>query len=133
MNGLIDYTTEDVNLSSKNRAYFVLQAAELGAYPKFVLTWENVDVLKDSDFSYLFSAQFDLLKENIKAVYEECAAIRSQIGTGEIAGHRVLSSGVYETAYANGAVVWVNYNLYGVTLEDGTELPGESYLIKEGK
>ena len=133
MNGIIDYTTEDVNLSSKNLSYFVLQSAELGSCPKFVLTWENVDVLQNSDFSYLFSAQFELLKENIKAVYEECAAIRSRIGTDEIAGHEVLSEGVYQTTYANGTVVQVNYNLYQVTLEDGTELPGESYLIKEGK
>ncbi len=66
MNGLIDYTTENVNLSSKNAAYFVLQAAELAAYPKFILTWENVDVLKDSDFNYLFSAQFGLLKEKME-------------------------------------------------------------------
>lgn len=133
MNGLIGYTTEDVNLSSKNPAYFVLQAAELGVYPKFLLTWENVDVLQHTDFNYLFSAQFSLLKEKIEAVYQECTQIRDQIGTDEITGHTVLADGVYETTYANGSVVQVNYNLYGVTLEDGTELPAESYLIKEGK
>ena len=133
MNGLIRYTTEDVNLSSKNAAYFVLQSAELGACPKFLLTWENVDVLKDSDFSYLFSAQFSLLKESIEAVYAECEQIRSRIGTDEITGHEVLADGVYQTTYANGTVVQVNYNLYDVTLEDGTELSEESYLIKEGK
>lgn len=133
MNGLVSYTTEDVNLSSKNAAYFVLQSAELGACPKFLLTWENVDVLKDSDFNYLFSAQFGLLKESIEAVYAECEQIRSRIGTDEITGHEVLAEGVYQTTYANGTVVQVNYNLYDVTLEDGTELPEESYLIKEGK
>ena len=133
MNGLVSYTTEDVNLSSKNAAYFVLQSAELGACPKFLLTWENVDVLKDSDFNYLFSAQFGLLKESIEAVYAECEQIRSRIGTDEITGHEVLADGVYQTTYANGTVVQVNYNLYDVTLEDGTELPEESYLIKEGK
>lgn len=133
MNGLIRYTTEDVNLSSKNAAYFVLQAAELGSYPKFLLTWENVDVLQHSDFNYLFSAQFSLLKEKIEAVYAECSQIRSKIGTSEIAGHDVLADGVYQTTYANGTVVQVNYNLYDVALDDGTELPAESYLIKEGK
>lgn len=133
LNGLIDYTTEDVNLSSRNAAYFVLQSAELGAWPKFILTWENVDVLKDSDFSYLYAAQFALLKEKISEVYGECADIRSRIGTGEITGHKVLADGVYQTTYANGAVALVNYNLYDVTLEDGTALPAESYLIKEGR
>lgn len=132
LNGLVDFTTENVNLSSKNASYFVLQTAELGAIPKFIITYKNVDVLKDSDFSYLFSTQFELLDENIKAVYDECVAIRSQIGTSEITDHIVLADGVYQTTYAGGTKVLVNYNLYDVTLDDGTELPAEQYLIKEG-
>lgn len=131
MNGLIDYTTEDVNLSSKNPAYFILQTAELSSYPKFIITYKNVDVLKDSDYSYLFSAQYSLLEEKIKAVYEECVSIRNRIGTDEIVGHEVLGDGIYQTIYVNGTVVLVNYNLYDVTLEDGTQLPAEGYLIKE--
>jgi len=133
MNGLIDYTTEDVNLSSKNPAYFVLQAAELGAYPKFLVTWKNVDALKNSDYSYLYSAQFSVLEEKLKGVYEQCAAIRSQIGTDEITGHGVVQRGVYRTDYATGKSVYVNYNLYDVELPDGTGLPAEGYLIREEK
>lgn len=133
MNGLIGYTTEDVNLSSKNTAYFILQAAELGACPKFTVTYKNVDVLKDSDYSYLFSAQFSLLEEKIKAVYEECASIRKQIGTDEIIGHEILEDGIYRTTYGNGSVVMVNYNLYDVILDDGTQLSSEGYLIKGGE
>ena len=133
MNGLIDYTTQDVNLSSRNPAYFVLQAAELGAYPKFILTWKNVDVLKNSDFSYLYSAQYEVLEEKLKAVYEECVTLRGRIGTNEITGHEVLAEGVYRTEYAGGSTVYVNYNLYDVELPDGSVLPAEDYLIKEGK
>lgn len=133
MNGLIPYTTEDVNLSSRGAGYYVLQAAELAAYPKFILTYENVDVLKNSDLSYLFSAQFDLLKGKIREVYEECASIRESIGTDEITGHRMVGENVFETTYANGTQVLVNYNLYDVTLSDGTVLEAEGYLLKEGK
>lgn len=132
MNGLVDYTTKDVNLSSKDTEYFVLQSAELGAIPKFILTYKNVDVLKDSDYNYLFSAQFELLEDTIRAVYEECAQIRRQIGTDEIAGHEVLADGVCRTTYATGAQATVNYNLYDVTLDDGTVVPAEGYLIEEG-
>ena len=133
MNGLTAYTTEDVNLSSRNPVYFVLQAAELAAYPKFILTWKNVDMLKNSDFSYLYSAQYDVLEEKLKGVYEECAALRREIGTDEITGHEVLAEGVYRTDYAGGKSVYVNYNLYDAELPDGTLLPAEGYLIKEGK
>ncbi len=131
MNGLIDYTTEDVNLSSRNPAYFVLQAAETGAYPKFTVTAKNVDVLRDSDYSYLYSVQYPLIRDKIRAVYEECSEIRSRIGTNEITGHECLGDGVYRTTYATGAEVTVNYNLYEVTLEDGNTIGAESYLIKE--
>ena len=132
MNGFIDYTTENVNLSSRNSAYFILQAAELGSIPKFILTYKNVDKLKETDFSYLYSSEFALWQDEIRAVYEECASIREQIGTSEIAGHRILDEGVFETTYANGCVVSVNYNLYDVTLSDGTELAAEGYMIRKG-
>ncbi len=132
MNGLVDYTTENVNLSSKNAAYFVLQAAELGAMPKFLLTYKNVDVLKDTDYNYLFSAQFELLEDTVRSVYEECASIRDQIGTSEITGHEVLADGVCRTTYATGVQATVNYNLYDVTLPDDTVVPAEGYLIEEG-
>lgn len=131
MNGLMDYTTEDVNLSSRNPAYFVLQSAETGAYPKFIVTAKNVDVLQNSDYNYLYSVQYSLLKDKIEAVYKECSEIRSQIGTSEITGHECLAEGVYRTAYATGMQVTVNYNQYDVTLEDGRTIGAEDYLVEE--
>lgn len=131
MNGLIDYTTEDVNISSRNPAYFVLQSAETGAYPKFIVTAKNVDVLQDSDYSYLYSVQYPLIKDKIEAVYRECSEIRSQIGTSEITGHECLAEGVYRTTYATGVQVTVNYNLYDVILEDGRLVESEGYLVEE--
>ncbi len=133
MNGLVDYTTENVNISSKNPAYFVLQAAELGSYPKYILTSEPVAKLKYTDYHYLFSAQYDLLKDDIKAMYAQIADIRSKIGTNEITGHVCLADKVYKTTYANGVEVIVNYNLHSVELEDGTVLDAEAYLIEGGK
>lgn len=131
MNGLIDYTTEDVNISSRNPAYFVLQSAETGAYPKFIVTAKNVDVLQDSDYSYLYSVQYPLIKDKIDEVYRECSEIRSKIGTSEITGHECLAEGVYRTTYATGVQVTVNYNLYDVTLEDGRSIGAEDYLVEE--
>lgn len=131
MNGLIDYTTEDVNISSRNPAYFVLQSAETGAYPKFIVTAKNVDVLQNSDYSYLYSVQYPLIKEKIEAVYRECSEIRSRIGTSKITGHECLAEGVYRTTYATGVQVTVNYNLYDVTLEDGRSIGAEGYLVEE--
>jgi len=49
MNGIIEFTTEDVNNNSLDERYYLLQALELGAYPKFVLSSKSIDVLKDSN------------------------------------------------------------------------------------
>ena len=133
MNGLVDYTTKNVNISSRNPAYFVLQAAELGSIPKYILTAKAVTTLKNTDYHYLYAAQYDLLKEDIRAMYAQIAEIRSKIGTSEIAGHTCLAEEVYKTTYANGVEVIVNYNLHSVELEDGTVLEAESYRIEGGK
>ena len=131
MNGLIDYTTEDVNLSSRNPAYFVLQAAETGAIPKFILTYKNVDNLQHSDFNYLYSVQYSVIREKLTDVYEECVKIRDAVKTNEITNHEILADGVFRTSYASGVSVIVNYNLYDVELDDGKTLKAESYLIEE--
>ena len=69
----------------------------------------------------------------VREVYEECASVREKIGTDEISGHRIIAENVFETTYANGTQVLVNYNLYDVELPDGSVLEAESYLLKEGK
>ena len=81
----------------------------------------------------LLAALYGVLEEKLKAVYEECVTLRGRIGTNEITGHEVLAEGVYRTEYAGGSTVYVNYNLYDVELPDGSVLPAEDYLIKEGK
>lgn len=131
MNGLIRYTTENINLSSENPARFVLEAAETGAYPKFIVTAKNTDVLKDSDYSYLYSVQYSVISDKIASVCQQCAEIRNRIGTEEITGHVCLSDGVYRTSYATGVTATVNYNRYPVTLEDGTVIEAEGWLLGE--
>lgn len=133
MNGLIDYTTTDVNLSSQDAQYYVLQAAELGTWPKYTVSAKSVSALKETAYSYLYSVQYDLFADDMKEMYKACEEIRSQIGTEEITGHRTLANQVYETTYASGVKVLVNYNLHEVTLEDGTVLGPQAYQIKEGR
>ncbi len=133
LNGLTTFTTETVNMSSHNPQYFVLQAAELGAVPKFTLTGELEDVLRHTDYSYLYAVNFDNQKSKVDDMLASFRAVREEIGSNEIVGHETLAEGVHKTTYANGCTVLVNYNLYDVTLEDGTVLAAESYEITKGK
>ena len=129
-NGLTRFTTDNVNMSDRGADYFILQAAELGAIPKFTVTYEDEDKLKSSDYTYLYAVCFSKQEALIREVYEGAKKALEEIGSGEITGHRILAQGVYETTYASGKTVLVNYNLYDVTLEDETVLEAESYIIK---
>lgn len=132
MNGSLSYTTENINMSSRDSAYYILQTAELGAMPQYTVTYKNEDELKDSDYEYLYSVMYNNLKDDIKEVYDECSSIYSQIGNGIIIDHTILADGVYQTVYENGAVVIVNYNLYEVELENGQTIAAEGYEINVG-
>ncbi|WP_309122523.1 DUF5696 domain-containing protein [Paenibacillus sp.] len=129
LNGLTEYTTLNVNMSSERSDYFLLQAFELGSIPKFTISAENVDVLKNSEYSDYFSMQYSTLQDKIKAVYEEYRRGLAEIGSKEIVGHRMLSDNVFETTYASGSKVVVNYNKYPVTIS-GSALDALGYLIQ---
>nr|WP_297707979.1 DUF5696 domain-containing protein [uncultured Butyrivibrio sp.] len=130
LSGLADITTTQVNMSSKEENYFVLQAAELGVIPKYTVSYENEDVLKNSDYTSLYAVNYAGQKESIERVYEKCGEILEKTGTTQIKNHKTLAEGVFETTYESGAVVRVNYNLYDVTLEDGTTINALDYCIE---
>ncbi|MCD8106165.1 MAG: DUF5696 domain-containing protein [Lachnospiraceae bacterium] len=128
MNGLINYTTVDVNESGINEKYFLLQALETGSSLKFTVTAQSVDILKNTDHGEFLSREYALLKDDITELYEEYEAAFEQVQCMEIVGHRAFEEGVFETTYANGVRVITNYNMYSVTCEAG-ELEALGYLI----
>lgn len=128
MNGLTEVTTENVNMSSKNTAYYILQAVELGVYPKFTITSKNIDVLKNSDYSYLYATEYEKQKQTMEEVYDTCKTVWEDIGSMEIINHRRLSEKVYCTEYASGVAVITNYNQKDVSVE-GKTIHALSYFV----
>ncbi|MFC6334700.1 DUF5696 domain-containing protein [Paenibacillus septentrionalis] len=129
MNGLTEYTTLNVNQSSERSQYFILQALELGSIPKFTITHENVDILKNTEYSEYLSTEYAVLERKIKEIYEEYSAGIDKIASKEIVGHRMLEENVFETSYASGKKVIVNYNKYPVTVA-GHQLDALGYMIQ---
>lgn len=118
MNGLTQITTENVNMSSDSYAYYVLQSVELGVYPKFTLTYNNDDVLKDSSYNYYYATEYSKQKDIINEVYQACNEAWSKIKTMEITNHTILADNVFRTDYASGVSVITNYNLHPVVVND---------------
>ncbi len=128
MNGLVQVTTENVNMSSENPAYYVLQSVELGVYPKFTLSAKSDDILQETAYSYYYATEYQKQKDTIQKVYSQCKDAWEKIGTMEITGHKILSDNVFCTEYASGAKVITNYNLHSVVV-DGSEIPALGFII----
>ena len=128
MNGMTKYTTLDINESSSGKAYYLLQALELGSAPKYKITYKSVDRLKENNYSKLFSTQYSVVADDIKAMSASVNEAFSVIGTREIVGHRILSEKVFETTYATGVKVVTNYNQLDRETEYGV-VEAEGYLI----
>lgn len=128
MNGLVQVTTENVNMSSESPAYYVLQSVELGIYPKFTLSAKSDDILQETAYSYFYATEYRKQKGMIQQVYSQCKAAWEKIGNMEITGHKILSDNVFCTEYASGAKVITNYNLHSVVV-DGSEIPALGFII----
>lgn len=129
MNGLTEYTTLNVNMSADRSSYYLLQAFELGSIPKFTISAENVDVLKNSEYSDYISIQYSAIKDSIKSLYSEYSKGLEEIGSTQIVNHQMLAKNVFETTYESGAKVIVNYNKYAVTAA-GHQLDALGYIIE---
>jgi len=128
MNGIVEYTTLDVNMSKEDIRYYILQAIELGSHPKFTISSKTVDLLKNTSFSHYFSAQYSKLKDTIFDVYREYKNVWNKIKSKEIVDHQILQENVFMTKYASGVSVIVNYNRYPVTV-DGNVIEPLGYRI----
>jgi len=128
MNGLTQFTTLDVNGARSGEDYFLLQALETGALPKFTVFAEKADVLMEAHISQYFAAEYAHVAPTIKDLYKAYEAAFKRIGTKEIVNHETLAPNVYGTTYANGVRVLVNYNLYPVTV-GAYKLDAEGYRI----
>ena len=131
LNGMMEYTTTSANNNSDPAEYYLMQALETGAQPKFLISAKNVDVLKDSTYSYYFSVQYDLLKEEIKKVYDALETGMNVIGTAQIVNHTMLAQEVFLTEYANGAKVVTNYTFEEFDY-NGNEIAANDYLVLKG-
>jgi len=131
LNGMMEYTTTSANNNSDPASYYLMQALETGAQPKFLISAKNVDVLKDSKYSYYFSVQYDLLKEEIKKVYDALEEGMALIGTAEIVNHTMLAQDVFLTEYANGTKVVTNYT-FDTFEYNGNAVEANDYLILKG-
>lgn len=131
LRGLTTVATEDVNLNSRSLDYYLCQAAELGTWVKYKVTYENSDVLKSSHFESLYAVQWDEWQAEIEQAAQALSEMRDVLGGQTITGHRMLTDEVAETTYSGGAVVLTNYSALPYEAENGEVIAPVSYQIFE--
>lgn len=130
LNGSVPYSSTALNLqTSADPAKLLLQCMETGSSPKYVLTNDPASRLVNTDYTYLFSAQYALQKEAIEKMYQEFNGEYYQAVKGaSMDRHEILSNGLRKCTYSNGTIVLVNY---GKTAQssDGARVEPMSYQV----
>ena len=131
LHGIVDYTSEPVNLSQDAEEVF-LKSAELGAGLYFTITSEPTSVLQDSKYTEYFATDYSLWKDTIKEKYTRFMNDFNGTYDKNITGHEKLADNVYKTEFDGGLTVVVNYN-YNSYDYNGKTIPARDYIVEGGK
>lgn len=107
LHGRITYSSVPINLTGGDRNS-LLKAIEYGAVPSFALTASTSRLLKDSEYANLFSTRYEAWKEEIVRTYAQFGRIAGLMNV-EIVDHARVGEETFETTYADGTKVTVDY------------------------
>jgi hypothetical protein len=111
VHGYIPYSGDiPMNTHYDSRELF-LKWVEYGSMPYYELTYAKPEKFRYTFYSdTLFSSTFDQWSPVLIQQYKELNQKLGHTWSQEIESHRIISHGVYETTYADGTKVIVNYN-----------------------
>jgi hypothetical protein len=127
LSGYVDYSTESLNLNNnRSTQYNFLKVLETGSNLKYTLTFEDSRVLKETQYNYYLSTQYDNWIDEISRQVTEMDRIG--IHEGHLINHELLDNNVVRVTYSNGVSIIINYNLSDV-IENGTTIPAMDYIV----
>ena len=133
IHGFVNYAGEPLNLTGDSQEE-LLKSAEYGAALSFTYMKEDPTELQNTYYTQYFGANYDGWKDKMTEIYSRYSQDLSGIFAQQMTAHDLLDEGVTSTTYADGTIVYVNYNYEDYTTEDGLKLPARDYLVDhEGK
>jgi hypothetical protein len=127
LHGYFDYSGNPVNLSDEqDHRISLLRALETGSVPYYSWIYKDASLLKDTKFDYLYSTHYTDWLSEAAAMYAEANKVLKNVRGEPIVSHRKWADGVYETKFANGKRIVVNYNERSVQM-NGITVQGLSY------
>lgn len=129
LDGYVEYSSTSLNLDvATDLNKQLMQCIETRTSPKFVVMNKDEDVLKNTIYTYLFSAKFSDWKDKIVTSYEQYNEFYKSVAGATMTSHEVVQDDVNRVTYSNGVVVSLNYTNKDVRVE-GTVVPANSYTI----
>ncbi|WP_188993772.1 DUF5696 domain-containing protein [Paenibacillus nasutitermitis] len=110
LHGLVSYSHDYANLSG-NYVQSYLKGIEYGAEPSFLITYApSQELMKSRSLNIFYSTNYKDWTEEMVSLYQRYNEALGGVRDQFIVNHRMLTEGVYETAYSNGRRIIVNYN-----------------------
>lgn len=129
LSGLVDLYISPINLSANaNRSF--LKSIEYGMGIHYSLIGANSSILKDTDLKWLYGADFEMWKENIKDTNNKYKDAVKILENSKLTDHVLVEGGLSESYYENGIKLIFNYTDKAVLYKNQT-IPAEGYLIIE--
>lgn len=135
LHGFVSYSGDSMNLSDDYDMQ-LLKSAEYGANLAYTLNYADAEMVKNTNYSELYSTNFEHWKDAAIAEYQRVAAVLDGCQSSTIEDHKQLAADVYMTVYENGAAVVVNYSdkayTYNNTTIDAKNFARVQVVAKEG-
>ena len=128
--GAVPMACESINLSSDPQKQ-ILRAVESGTGLNYTVMncWDNS--LIDANFPLFYTGVYDYIQDDIVNAVNGLAEYYDKIGNAHIKTHSITESGLRETVFDNGTVVYVNYGNDPLLTPNGQEVAAMGYLISE--
>ncbi len=128
MHGYMEYAGEAMNLADDYQTAF-LKSVESGAGLYFKWIYADNAVLKDTEYDYLYSVNYEVWLERAVKDYADMNLKLGKLSGYEILSHEYVEKDVAKVTYEDGSVVYVNFSENNVTV-DGTLVPAGDYVAE---
>ena len=129
--GYIEFAGESLNLSQDYETT-LLKSVETGAGLYFQWMYEDNSVLKNTDYDYLYSVNYESWLTQAIQDYTRVNEIFEKLQGQTIKSHEKLQENVYLVTYESGTQIAVNYNEYSVMINQTVVNAKDFAVIKEG-
>jgi hypothetical protein len=127
LKGYIPYFASYSNFEANEKQFF-LKMIEYGAYPSFLLTEKSPNLLRNTNSSYIYTSEYDVLKDTIEKYYTEIGDVLRLVEGVPIQSHSYVDNNVVSVAYENGVQIIINYSASDYKLGDNT-IPAMSFVV----